>query len=140
MVGGFEMRLARIIHPFSSSLTAAVAVLSILWALFSPGMAGEQNTEPVTRQRRMLAERFHFTPNSLKMKLGTRLEIQLTSRDTFHGFRILGTDINVEIPARGKGKATIVFEPEKEGVYEFVCSKRCGAGHTEMRGRIEVKP
>ena len=56
-------------------------------------------------------ERFSFTPSEFRVKAGAPVEIRLRSDDTDHGFRILGTDINVTIPKRGKGVATVTFVP-----------------------------
>ncbi len=84
------------------------------------------------------AERFAFTPSEIKTTVGTRLEIRVTSDDTTHGFRIVGADINVEVPKRGKGVATVVFTPTAPGKYTFECSHTCGAGHSFMRGVIVV--
>jgi cytochrome c oxidase subunit 2 len=84
------------------------------------------------------AERFAFTPSEIKTTVGTRLEIKITSEDTTHGFRIVGTDTNVEVPKRGKGVATVSFTPAKPGRYTFECSHTCGAGHSFMRGVIVV--
>jgi cytochrome c oxidase subunit 2 len=86
----------------------------------------------------VVAERFSFTPSEFKMKAGTRVTIRLRSDDTDHGFRLLGTDIDVRIPKRGRGTATVTFEPAKEGRYTFECSHVCGAGHAYMRGTIVV--
>ena len=81
------------------------------------------------------AERFAFTPSEIKVKAGTRLEIRLRSDDTAHGFRILGTDVDLVLPKRGRGVATVTFEPQA-GRYTFECSQLCGAGHEFMRGVI----
>ena len=81
------------------------------------------------------AERFSFNPSEIRVKAGTRLEIRLTSEDTTHGFHIVGTDINLELPKRGRGVASVTFQPTA-GRYEFQCSKLCGAGHSFMRGVI----
>ena len=82
------------------------------------------------------AERFSFTPSEFRVKADTPVEIRLSSDDTNHGFRILGTDINIIIPKRGKGAATVTFQPPKPGRYVFECSKLCGAGHAFMRGTL----
>lgn len=84
------------------------------------------------------AERFSFTPSEVKTKVGTTLEFRLRSDDTGHGFRILGTSINLRIPKRGQGVETVTFTPDKPGRYTFECSKLCGAGHSFMRGVIIV--
>lgn len=84
----------------------------------------------------IVAERFIFTPSEVKTRVGTTLTIRLTSDDTAHGFRIVGTDVNIEIPKRSRGVTTVTFTPEKAGRYTFECSKLCGAGHSFMRGVI----
>jgi cytochrome c oxidase subunit II len=81
------------------------------------------------------AERFSFTPSEIKVKAGTTLEIRLRSDDTAHGFHIVGTDVDLELPKRGRGVATVTFTP-KAGRYTFECSRLCGAGHEFMRGVI----
>lgn len=86
----------------------------------------------------VLAERFTFTPSEIKTTVGTTLEIRLESDDTAHGFRIIGTDVNIEIPKRGRGTTTVTFTAEKAGRYTFECSHLCGAGHSFMRGVIVV--
>jgi cytochrome c oxidase subunit 2 len=82
------------------------------------------------------AERFTFSPSKIKLKQGMVVEFVITSDDTDHGFRIVGTDINIVIPKRGKGVATVTFVPPTAGRYVFECSKLCGAGHSFMRGAL----
>ena len=84
----------------------------------------------------IFVERFSFTPSEFRVKAGAPVEIRLRSDDTDHGFRIVGTDINVAIPKRGKGVATVTFVPPQPGRYVFECSKLCGAGHGFMRGTL----
>jgi cytochrome c oxidase subunit 2 len=81
-------------------------------------------------------ERFSFTPSEFRVRAGAPVEIRLRSDDTDHGFRILGTDINITVPKRGKGIATVTFQPPQAGRYVFECSKLCGAGHSFMRGTL----
>jgi cytochrome c oxidase subunit 2 len=81
------------------------------------------------------AERFSFNPSEIRVKAGTRLEIRLTSEDTMHGFHIVGTDVDLELPKRGRGVASVMFQPTA-GRYTFECSRLCGAGHGFMRGVI----
>ena len=38
-----------------------------------------------------------FTPSEIQVKAGTTLEIRLRSDDTAHGFRIVGTDVDIEL-------------------------------------------
>ena len=73
------------------------------------------------------AERFAFTPSEIRVKAGTRLEIRLQSDDTAHGFHIVGTDVDIELPKRGRGVATVNFQPQA-GRYTFECSRVCMRG------------
>jgi cytochrome c oxidase subunit 2 len=84
------------------------------------------------------AERFSFTPSEVRLKAGESIEVRLRSEDTDHGFRIIGTDIDVRIPKRGKGTVSAKFQPAREGRYTFECSHVCGAGHGFMRGTLVV--
>lgn len=94
--------------------------------------------QPVVQVVDVTAERFSFTPSLVKSSVGTVIEFRVKSDDTLHGFRILGTDINVDIPKRGKGTAVVRYTPTEAGKYTFECSHTCGAGHAFMRGTIVV--
>jgi cytochrome c oxidase subunit 2 len=100
-------------------------------------LSGRQ-TADATQVVEVTAERFSFTPSEIRVKTGTQVEIRLRSDDTAHGFRLVGTDIDVELPKRGRGIATVTFRPPSAGRYSFECSRLCGAGHSFMRGVIIV--
>ena len=93
---------------------------------------------PVPKVIKVSAERFAFSPSEITVEKGTVIEFHLSSEDTDHGFRIVGTNVNVEIPKRNRGVATATFTPEQPGRYTFECSQLCGAGHSFMRGVIVV--
>ena len=121
----------RTLAVFAVSAMVGVGVTARAWR---PDAVQEPKTATVD----IAAERFSFTPSEVKTTLGTTLQIRLQSDDTGHGFRILDTNVNVEIPKRGRGTATVTFTPERAGRYTFECSKLCGAGHSFMRGTIVV--
>jgi cytochrome c oxidase subunit II len=120
-----------------SLLFTATATLVALTAM-SAWTVGRAQTAPPTQTVDVLAERFSFTPSQIRTTTGTTLTIRLTSDDTSHGFRIVGSDVNVEIPKRSRGTTTVTFTPPKPGRYTFQCSRLCGAGHSFMRGEILV--
>jgi|SRR5687767_8070614 cytochrome c oxidase subunit 2 len=88
---------------------------------------------------RVSAERFAFTPSEIVVERGTVIEFHLTSDDTDHGFRIVGTDVNAEIPKRRRGEAVVKYVAETAGRFVIECSRPCGAGHTAMRATLVVK-
>lgn len=119
-------------------LLFVLAILTTTWE--APARTDEKGEiGPKVQKVNIVAERFSFTPSQIKVKEGTLLEINLTSEDTFHGFRMPSANINQTIPARGRGSVKVVFDAKKKGNYPFECSRPCGAGHTMMRGIIIVE-
>ena len=118
------------------SLAAAVLATAALSSTPLDLAARAQN-ETVTVQ--ILAERFRFSPDQVRIHRGQTVEFQLESDDTDHGFRIVGTDIERLIPKRGRGTLTVMFKPDRAGRYAFECSKVCGAGHDFMHGILIVE-
>ena len=88
---------------------------------------------------RVSAERFAYTPSEIVVEKGTTIEFHLTSDDTDHGFRIVGTDVNAEIPKRRRGETVVKYVADKAGTFIIECSRPCGAGHTAMRASLVVK-
>ena len=88
---------------------------------------------------RVSAERFAFTPSEIVVERGTTIEFHLTSDDTDHGFRIIGTDVNAEIPKRRRGETVVKYVADTAGRFVIECSRPCGAGHTAMRATLVVK-
>jgi len=109
------------------------ACIAVVTALASRDAAAQADERPQVVE--ITAERFSFTPSEIRVKAGTRLEIRLRSEDTAHGFRIVGTSIDLELAKRGRGVKSVTFEPAA-GRYTFECSQLCGAGHEFMRGVI----
>lgn len=128
------MSLIRRLVIVLAALAVVASAVHVSAARQSPADAAPRRTIDV------VAERFLFVPSEITVDAGTTVEIRLTSEDTDHGFRIIGRDINVLIPKRGRGTATVVFDAAEPGEYAFECSHMCGAGHSFMRGRIKVRP
>ncbi len=122
---------------FRPTLLACFSVV-ILAATAGAVALSQTGEKPRTRTIDVIAERFSFTPSEIKAAAGEPLTIRLTSDDTAHGFHIVGTDVDIEIPKRSRGQATVTFTPEAPGRYTFECSRLCGAGHGFMRGEIVV--
>ena len=122
-------------------MTRIFTRLTVLVVLTGSMAASTGASLAVARQQKpqvvdIFVERFSFTPSEFRVNAGAPVEIRLRSDDTDHGFRIVGTDVNVTIPKRGKGIATVTFVPPQPGKYVFECSKLCGAGHAFMRGTL----
>ena len=116
--------------------------LSIVFLLILATTAGSSRSAAQTPSPRVIeitAERFEFWPSEITVTEGERIELQVRSDDTLHGFRLVGTGINLVIPKRGKGYATATLNGLAAGRYTFECSRMCGAGHNFMRGELIVR-
>ena len=119
-------------------------VVCLSWALSTSGAVAERQQPHATNVPppvivRVSAERFAFTPSEITVQQGSVIEFHLTSDDTDHGFRILGTDIDVPIPKRRRGETVVTYTADTAGRFIIECSRPCGAGHTAMRATLVVK-
>ena len=117
-----------------------------VWALGLLAMAAAVSPgsgQSASKVIHVVAERFSFTPSEITVDQGTVIELRISSDDTAHGFKVIGpkgtSDINVEVPKRGRGDVKVTFDASEPGTYVFECSHVCGAGHGFMRGTIRVK-
>ena len=116
--------------------------LSIVFLLILATTAGSSRSAAQTQSARVIAitaERFEFWPSEITVTEGERIELHVRSDDTLHGFRLVGTGVNLVIPKRGKGYATATLNGLAAGRYTFECSRMCGAGHNFMRGELIVR-
>jgi cytochrome c oxidase subunit 2 len=120
----------------SSQTFLAVVVGVALVA--SPGQAPAVQA-PGPRVIEVTAERFEFWPSEIAIDEGEEVELRVHSEDTLHGFRLVGTNTNLQVPKRGKGYAVARLTGMAAGSYTFECSRMCGAGHNFMRGVLVVR-
>ena len=98
-----------------------------------------QAQAPAAKIIRVSAERFAYYPSEITVEKGTVIEFHLTSDDTDHGFRIIGTEVDVQIPKRRRGETVVKYTADTVGRFIIECSRPCGAGHTMMRATLVVK-
>lgn len=98
------------------------------------GIVKARATERVIK---IQAKKFAYTPNRIVLKTGQPVVLEFTSVDFVHGFKIPDMDIRTDLPP---GQITRVrLNPDKAGIYNFLCDNFCGSGHEEMSGIIVVK-
>ncbi len=83
-----------------------------------------------------VAQVFQFTPNDLKVPVGSTVSFYVTSPDVVHGFFVPDTDINMMVVPGWVNTTTHTFT--KRGTYLLICHEYCGIGHQNMFGKIEV--
>jgi cytochrome c oxidase subunit 2 len=116
-------------------VTAALA--AGLLAIGSAAMiVAARSSESDEQQVSMLAMKFDYWPDTITVKKGKPVVLELSALDRIHGFAVPGLGLRTDIPP---GAPTILrFTPEKAGTYALHCDNFCGDGHEDMVGRIVV--
>lgn len=99
----------------------------------APGsmLAGQVKTVTVT------ATTWAFEPSSVRVKVGDRVTLVVTSVDVWHGLMLPQFKIDEKLEP-GK-TVTVEFTADRAGVFPFWCNVPCGVGHPDMRGTIIVE-
>jgi nitrous-oxide reductase len=93
---------------------------------------------------KMTSIRSHFVPDNIEgVQVGDSVFFHVTNLeqdwDVPHGFAITGMN-NSELLIMPGETRTIVWVPEKVGVFPFYCTDFCSALHQEMQGYVRVSP
>ena len=132
-----------------------LALFAALVASSSFVPAQEKPPERPPRIVQVAAKNFEFEPSVIRVKVGEKIQLKLTSVDRTHGIHIS------PFPAGGQPNtppglsftygddclklkkdltATVEFTAEAPGSYAFSCCKKCGTGRARMKGQIIVEP
>jgi cytochrome c oxidase subunit 2 len=84
------------------------------------------------REAAVRAYQFGFAPDTITVKKGERVRLEIINSDVVHG--VIVPDLGVE------GKDFIVFTPQRAGEFAFYCDNYCGSGHGRMQGKLVVEP
>lgn len=98
--------------------------------------AAATTTRP-TKTFSITAKQFAFEPSTIEVNEGDEVVLTISSVDVTHGFSLADFGVS-EALAPGK-TTTVKFVADKKGVFSFVCSVFCGAGHAEMKGTLTVR-
>jgi cytochrome c oxidase subunit 2 len=86
----------------------------------------------------IVATRFSFSPNEIRIAEGESVTLVLSATDFAHGFSI--PDLNTRIDTV-PGKAVELTLPAlRAGRYACLCDNFCGEGHDEMAAVLWVSP
>jgi cytochrome c oxidase subunit 2 len=98
---------------------------------------GVRELAPGRYEVSVVAQVFMFTPSTIEVPAGSRVDFVITSRDVLHGFKINGTPINVMVIPGQISRVSATFD--RPGEYLIVCHEYCGAGHHVMSGKVIVR-
>jgi cytochrome c oxidase subunit 2 len=83
------------------------------------------------------AQIWNFTPNEVRIPVGSEVTFFLTSADVQHGIKLQDTNINMMILPGQVSTLTAKFD--EPGTYDFVCHEYCGQLHHTMYGQLIVE-
>jgi len=108
-------------------LTSALFTLTL-------GSAVLAQTRP--RIVRVKARRWAFTPNTIALRKGEPVTLEVITEDVFMGLNIPDFGVRGDIVP---GKTQLMtFTPDKAGTFTFLCDVFCGDGHETMSGTLVV--
>ena len=102
----------------------------------------------------MTAQKYDYTPDIVRVKPGTRVQLKIRAIDRTHGFKIRlypeGSpekgepglqmkDNQNEFKLEHNQERIIEFVALRPGTYVFRCSVFCGMGHRGMNGKVIVE-
>ncbi len=100
-----------------------------------PSSLNKETVPKVTFE--MTAQRYHFTPDVIRVKRGTLVTLNVKAVDGTHGFELGAFGIDERLEENEVKE--IQFYAGKEGEYGFKCSHFCGIGHLGMTGKVIVE-
>ncbi len=78
-----------------------------------------------------------WSPDTVRVNLGARVRLRISSPDVVHGFEIPALGIRVDEILPGHVEE-IEFTATQAGRFPFTCTRWCSVDHWRMRGVIEV--
>ena len=99
---------------------------------------GVVQTGPVNYEVRMIGQIWAFTPNEIRVPVGSTVTFVATSKDVIHGLFIPGANVNVMLIPGQISRVTARFD--REGEFFMAGHEYCGIAHHTMGGKIIVEP
>jgi cytochrome c oxidase subunit 2 len=120
-------------HKKRILITGILLVSAILSGLLIHSRA---DAVPAERVIHITAKKFDFSPDSITLKKGEPVVLEISSADREHGFNLRAFGVRTNV---SPGKVSrIRFTPDKTGKFTFSCDVFCGDGHEEMTGTVTV--
>ena len=105
-------------------------------ALALGSLAGFAAAKPKARVIKVIAKKFVFVPNEIRMKQGETVTLAFSAPEVPMGFNLADFGVRTDI-VPGK-VAMLEFTADKAGSFTFLCDVFCGSGHEEMSGTLIV--
>jgi cytochrome c oxidase subunit II len=92
---------------------------------------------PDTYELQMVARMWAFQPSTVRLPVGSTVDLYVTSQDIIHGFKIEKHNVNLMAVPGAINYLRVRFD--EPGEYLFACHEFCGAAHHTMAGRFIIE-
>lgn len=94
-------------------------------------------TGPDSYELQMVARMWAFQPSTVRLPVGSTVDLYVTSQDIIHGFKIEQHNVNLMAVPGAINYIRVTFN--KPGEFLFACHEFCGAAHHTMAGRFIIE-
>ena len=113
-----------------------ILALAVVAVFGVSAMAAYVNAKPAEKVIKVVARKFVYSPNTIKLKKGVPVVLEFTTLDVVMGFSVPDLGARTDIIPGKVSRVRLV--PDKVGTFPFVCDIFCGSGHEDMTGTIIV--
>lgn len=111
-------------------------LMSAAGAIALSSVAALAFAKPKERVIKIIAKKFVYVPNEIRVKQGETVVLQFTAPEVPMGFSLPDFAVRADIMP---GKVTTLrLTPDKPGSFAFLCDVFCGTGHEDMNGTLIV--
>ena len=133
---------------------AVVALAGLVFVGAAARAGAQSKAEESVQVVEMTAKKYEYSPDEIRVKKGTRVQLKIRALDRTHGFKIRlypegapekgepglrMTENQNNFKLEENQERVIEFVAERPGTYTFRCSVFCGMGHRGMTGKIIVE-
>ena len=87
---------------------------------------------------RMVAARYGFYPQEVKIPAETPVKFRIASLDVLHGFHVPYTNLATMVVPGYVSEVNTEFPSAKLGDHPMLCNEYCGLGHDHMWSKITI--
>lgn len=126
-------------HPPSNVETIDPKTLH-LSGEFAEHNLGISENEDGSLTVRLIAARYSFYPQELKLPANTPVMFRITSPDIVHGVHIPFTNMSTMVIPGYISEVNTTFQANAVGEHQLLCNEYCGLGHDYMWSRLTIVP
>jgi len=133
---------------------AAISLVGLLCVGAAMRAGAQAETEEPVQVVAMTAKKYDYSPDEIRVKQGTRVQLKIRATDRTHGFKfrlypegspeegepgLQMKDNQNAFKLEQNQERIIEFVAVRPGTYVFRCSIFCGMGHRGMSGKVIVE-